>query len=68
MHHTMLDLHPRAACLMEDFGNCQRLWPAGDDSTSLVAQEDGLQGGQDRALQGILRRPGSRTLAEPVGW
>lgn len=68
MQHTMLDPHPRAACLKEDFGNRQRLWPAGDVSASLVAQEDGLRGGRDRAPQGILRRPGSRTLAEPVGW
>lgn len=68
MQRTMLDPRPRAARLKEGFGNRQRLWPAGAVSPSLVAQEDGLQGGQHRAPQGTLRRPGSRTPAEPVGW
>ena len=68
MQRTVLvDPPPTAACL-KGSGNRQRLWPAGDVSASLVAQEDGLQGGQHRAPQGTLRRLGSRTPAEPVGW
>lgn len=50
---------PRTACLMDGFGKGQRLWPVGVISgNSILAQEDGLGGGQGRAPQGILRRPG----------